>query len=402
MAAAPRRRLIFVNRFYWPDEPATAQLLTDLAEALAASEHDILIISSRAGEVVPSREYRHGVDIYRVRGTRWSRFGLLGKATDFATFYIGAVIRLLWLARRHDQIVALTDPPLIGIGVWLAARLRGANILHWAQDIYPDIAITLTGHRWLSAIAPLRDIAWRRADACVTLGYDMAKAFQTAGVPRDKITVIPNWAPAGLSAQSLPSADALRSAWGLNEKFVVLYSGNLGRVHDLEPLIDLAEHLRAETNIAILVIGFGAQRAELVAEVARRRLTNFHFQPPQPRAQLAQSLAVGNLHLVTLRPGCERSVFPSKLYGIAAIGRPVLFIGPHDCEIAHLIGLHRFGCNFTRDSIPAMAATVVKLRANPEECGRMGTAATRFADSSGDVQVAARRWAALAVKISSR
>src|SRR5207237_1247771 len=153
-------------------------------------------------------------------------------------------------------------------------------------------------------------------DGCVTLGSDMAAVLADAGVAVKKISLAPNWAPAGLAPASANAAAALRDEWGLREKFVVAYSGNLGRVHDLDPVLDLADALRADARIAFVFVGSGAQRAALEAAATRRGLANVHFRPPQPRARLAESLAVGDVHLVTLRPDCARYVFPSKLYGV--------------------------------------------------------------------------------------
>ena len=392
-------RFVFINRFYWPEEPATAQLLTDLTQALAAAGHEVSVVTSRPEAGSPRRETHASVQIIRVRGTRWSRRGLLGKAVDFASFYFGALLALVRTARRGDIVVALTDPPLIGIGTWPVARLRGAKLVHWVQDIYPEIAVELTGHAWLGVISPLRNLAWRRAEACVTLGTDMAGLIRAAGVKAHQLTVIPNWAPSGLTAQPVSSADSLRRAWGLEGKFVVLYSGNLGRVHDLEPLLDVADHLRAHAHIVQLFVGSGAQLPGLKAAAVQRGLTNIQFRPPQPRAALATSLALGDVHLVTLRPGCERSVFPSKLYGIAAVGRPVFFIGPADCELARLVRKEAFGRTFTRDASLELAQSLGALAIAPVEREQLGQAAERFAARSGNAAAAAQHWINLAAAL---
>lgn len=389
-------RFVFVNRFYWPDEPATAQLLTDLAEALAARGHSVSVIASHPGGDTPATEQRRGVAIVRVHGTRLSRCGLLGKLADFTTFYFGCLLGLIVRVREGDTVVALTDPPLLGPGVWLAARLRRARVIHWAQDIYPEIAVTLTGSRWLGVFTPLRDLAWRRAEACVTLGSDMQRVLSRAGVEPRRLAVIPNWAPAGLDVQPAGTADALRKKWELVGKFVVLYSGNLGRVHDLLPLLDVAERLQAHPHIVFVFVGGGAQLAALQARTVERKLKNTRFQSPQPRDELATALSLGDLHLVTLLPGCENFVFPSKLYGIAAVGRPVLFMGPKGCEIASVVENHRFGLTFSRDQIAPMTQAIHWLSIAPAECAEMGRAATAFSLVSGGAVDAARRWAALA------
>jgi colanic acid biosynthesis glycosyl transferase WcaI len=393
---------IFINRFYWPDEPATAQLLTDLAEALAADGHAVTVITSQPKKLgVPLRELHLGVMIRRIQSTRCAALGLAGKALDFATFYVGALFQLAEAAGRDTVVVALTDPPLIGIGAWMVARLSGARIIHWIQDIYPEVAITLTGHSWPGLVRPLRNLAWRRSDACVTLGTDMMTVPAQAGVAQSKTLLSPNWAPAGLGAQPSDPASAVRTKWNLAGKFVALYSGNLGRVHDLHPLLNVAERLRSHPEIALVFIGTGAQSAALMAEAAQRGLTNVHFHPPQSRGRLAESLALGDVHFVTLQPGCETSVFPSKLYGITAIGRPVIFIGPRPCELARLVTDHDFGRAFARDDSAAVAAAIVDLSRDPARCRQLATAGLKFAGLNGGVARAARQWAALAETVTN-
>ncbi|MEO6876133.1 MAG: glycosyltransferase family 4 protein [Opitutaceae bacterium] len=394
-------RVIFLNRFYWPDEPATAQLLTDLAENLAAAGHDVTVIASCPdSNRARRRENRAGVAISRVTSTRWSKHGVVGKAADFVTFYLSALIKLIFTVQRDDCVVALTDPPLLGVGAWLVARLCGARIFHWTQDIYPEIAIVLSGHSWLRFITPLRNLAWRKSDGCVTLGSDMAALLIGDGVPAKHVTVLPNWAPAGLTVPPRSTVDALRRAWNLEGKFVVAYSGNLGRVHDLDPVLDVATALRDDAGIALVFIGGGAQRTRLEAQVAERELSNVHFHPSQARNQLATALALGDLHLVTLLPGCESLVFPSKLYGVTAVGRPVLFIGPGECEIARLVETRGLGRAFGREDTVAIAATIRELQGDPASLRRMAAAAAGFAHHHSGPTQAGQVWDALLKQIS--
>lgn len=387
-------RLIFVNRFYWPETPATGQLLTDLAEAMAARGHDVFVITSSAGESTPATELRHGVHIRRVRGTRWGGSGVLRKAIDFGTFYIGALWQVLRLARRQAIVIAMTDPPLLGVGASWMAHMRAARVVHWVQDIYPEIAVALSGHGWLNALRPLRNSAWRQADACVTLGPAMADAFAEAGVAAARTAIIPNWAPAGVRTRPRSAPNRLRREWNLDGRFVVAYSGNLGRVHDLEPVLALAETLRDEPNVVFLFIGDGAQRAELEAQVARRGLRNVQFRPSQPRDQLEESLTVGDVHLVTLRAGCERHVYPSKLYGIAAAGRPVVFIGPRDSDIGRVVDQHQLGLAAERGREVPIAEFLRHLIADPHAWQQRSAAAQHFA-AAHDVAAATAQWALL-------
>lgn len=384
-------RLFFINRFYWPDEPATAQLLADLAEGLAARGRRVTVITSPAPGA-PRRETHRGVSVVRVGPGRHPGRGTGARALSFALFFAAACWRLAREARRGDTVVALTDPPLIGVGAGLVARARGARCYHWVQDIYPEIAVALTPHRWLAALRPFRDAAWRRADGCVTLGTDMAGALSAAGVPSARIHLVPNWAPAGVGPVEEARPAALRAAWGLEGRMIVAYSGNLGRVHDLESVLGAAEILRGEPDIVWAFIGEGAGRGALESAVRSRGLGQVRFLPRQPRADLAAVLAAADVHLVTLRADCARLVFPSKLYGIAAAGRPVVFVGPVDCEPARLVTGHGLGWAFAPADMPALAARLRRLRDFPAERREAGAAAARFAESAGGAERAVTAW----------
>jgi Glycosyltransferase len=382
-------RIVFLNRFYWPDEPATAQLLVDLAEALARhGEQPVIVTSSPVRRRTPRFEERHGVAIHRVFSPRFGGAGLLARILAFTTFYPLAFLRLLRVVRRGDTLVAMTDPPLSGVLAGFVARLRGARLVHWVQDIYPEIAVTVTGHRWLLASRPARDAAWRQAIACVVPGETMARTVLDAGVTPARVIVSPNWAPAGLRPPLDADVAALRSAWGLEGKFVAAYSGNLGRVHDLPPLLEIAEHLRDDPSFILLFIGGGAGRIELEQRANQLGLRNVRFLRAQPRDRLAASLGVGDVHFVTLKPGAEHCVFPSKLYGIAQVGRPVVFIGAPDADVAKLVATHAFGQSFTREETPRVAAWLRHLRSTPALQADLAAAALRFAPDGRETALA--------------
>lgn len=380
---AEAMRVWFINRFYWPDEPATAQLLGDLAEALAARGWPVGAIASHPGDAsTPARETRHGVEIHRLHGPRRGRTAVGGKLVDYLLFLLGAAWHGLLSFRRGDVVVAMTDPPMLGVVLWPIAALRRVRLIHWTQDIYPEVAMALTTRpalRWtLGRLRGPRNFAWRHCAGCVTLGREMAGLIGRNGVVPDRVAVVPNWAPRGLGPPSAQVLEHQRTAWQLADKFAVVYSGNLGRVHDLEPVLAVAEALRDVAGMVFLFVGTGPRQGSLAAQVRARGLPNVRFLPPQPRAQLGAVLAAGDLHLVTLRPGCQSVVFPSKFYGIAAVARPLVFIGPRDCELAALVQDRALGFAFTRDETAALAACLRRLAAAPDECRALGAAAAEF------------------------
>jgi glycosyltransferase involved in cell wall biosynthesis len=334
------------------------------------------------------------VEIRRLRSPRAGGNGKLAKVFNWAAFALAALWGLARVARRGDTVVLLTDPPLLAVVAAPLVRARGARVVHWVQDIYPELPLAL-GARGVGWLRVPRDRAWRQADACVTPGADMAAFVRSRGVPAAATLVIPNWAPRGLEPAGAAETASQRRAWGVDDRFVVAYSGNLGRVHDLEPVLNLAAALQADRDFIFLFIGGGAQRPGL-EELARRHcLANVRFLPAVPRARLAAGLSAADVQLVTLRAGCERHVFPSKLVGAAAAGRPVLFIGPTDCEPAKLVAAGGFGAAFDRDATAAMADTLRAWRDDPGNRAALGRAAVAFATRDAGFAGAVALWQAL-------
>jgi glycosyltransferase involved in cell wall biosynthesis len=392
--------IVFINRFYWPDEPATAQLLTDLAESLAGRGLEVEVLTGHpASKDSPRLERRNGVLIRRIRSSHLGRIHVLLRLLDFLRFIIGANWHVLRRMSRGDCLVAMTDPPMLGLWLWPAARLKGLRLLHYCQDIYPEVAISLSSRRWLSfalgCLRPARDFSWRHSEGVVVLGEDMAALAASRGVSPASLHIIPNWAPVGLSPAEPHAVEHLRRSWGLESHFVVMYSGNIGRVHDLEPVLDLAQRLAGHPKIMFVLVGGGAQRRVLEDKARQLRLGNLRFLPPQPRSSLAASLSVGDLHLVTLKPGCEHSVFPSKFYGIVAIGRPVFFIGPDTCELAGLIRQNELGLTFPRHELKAMTEALAALTINPSQLQKMNHAATAYHLGHGFQSSATESWQTL-------
>src|SRR5258708_166637 len=154
----------------------------------------------------------------------------------------------------------------------------------------------------------------------------MAQLVREHQVPAERITLVPNWAPRELHEPAATEAIAARRlAWGVSDKFVIAYSGNLGRVHEFAAVLEAAGRLKAQRDIVFLFIGTGARFEEIRIAAAARGFDNVRLLPPAPRAALPAALAAADVQLVTLKLAFGRLVYPSKLAGVLAAGRPVLF-----------------------------------------------------------------------------
>ena len=396
-------KIIFVNRYFFPDHSATSQMLSDLAFHLTESGLKVAVITSRQAyndpdANLPARETVRGVRIWRIRTSRFGRNRLIGRAIDYLTFYLSAAWRLAAEARRDDVIVAKTDPPLISVVAAAVSRLRGAILVNWIQDLFPEVALAL-GVKGMRSAAPflrfVRDASLKRAEFNVVLGELMAERLRRCGVAPHRIKIIPNWADGEQIQPVSPERNPLRGEWGLNGKFVVGYSGNMGRAHEFNTLLGMADGLKDDPAFAFVFIGDGAQRPWIEEEVRRRGLGNVVVKPYQPRDRLAYSLGVPDVHVVSLIPELEGLIVPSKIYGILAAGRPTLFIGDTDGEVARILGRGECGTAVLPGDVNPAIAYLKDLAASPERLRQASTNARRLLDERFSERPAMDGWHAV-------
>ena len=398
---APVPRVVFVNRFYAPDESATSQMLTDLAEALVRSGVQVEVFCSRqlygnANARLPATEVLRGVRVRRLPTTRFGRDSLLGRAIDYVTFYFCALAWLLARVRRGDVLVVKTDPPLLSLVGWLAARCRRATLVNWLQDLYPEVASRLALSpvpRPLEAlIRAARDRSLATARINVVLGTRMRDYLVGRGIAATRISVSENWADERQLHPLAASRSELRGKLGLSKEFVAAYSGNLGRAHDAATILEAACALDDEADMVFLMVGGGAGMRSLEMQARARKLTNFRFAPHQPREALSDSLAAGDVHLVSLRPELEGLIVPSKLYGILAAGRPVVFVGDPDGELAQLIADMEVGINVRSGDSVGLCHALRTLRDDEPRRVRTGVRARELFEQRYTLTAAVARW----------
>jgi glycosyltransferase involved in cell wall biosynthesis len=376
------KRIIFLNRFFFPDHSATSQIVSGLAFHLAALGRHVHVITSRQlyddpQARLPARETLSGVHVHRVATTQHGRSALFGRGIDYLSFYTSLWRCLLALADRGDVLVAKTDPPLLSVLAMRAARRRGAHLVNWLQDLYPEVAvqlgIPLLGGPLSQGLSYLRDRSLHAAAANVVVGHRMAERVLARGVAHDRVQVIHNWSD-DEQISPIPHADnPLRREWGLADKFVVGYSGNLGRAHEYKTILAASERLRTHPRIVFVFMGGGHLFNELAHAVGQRGLEHlFRFFPYQDQALLKYSLCAADVHWISLRAELEGLVVPSKFYGAAAAGRPVIAITAKDGEIARLVEQYACGLVIEPGNADALAETLMRLSTDPERIAAMG------------------------------
>lgn len=377
-----KQRVLFINRSYWPDTEATGQLLTELCEGLA-DDFEVAVLAGQPnhvqGQVTSVNcgpEYRNQVRVERVLHTRFSKASFIGKAINLVTFTLAAFQATLF-RQRPTVVVTKTDPfLLLLLGRWLKWRYL-CRLVTYLQDIYPDVAVSVGKIREGLLTKTLR--AWivracKSADVVVVPGEDMKARCIANGIPAESIRVLHNWADCDRIVPH-KSANRFREEQHLADRFVVMYSGNMGMAHLLTPILDVAKQFRQDDRFLFVFVGEGVQKKELMEQARINGLRNVRFCSYQPKEFLAHSLSAADVHLVSVRPEVYDCVMPSKLYGVLASGTAVLALAPLQSEVSQIIREHDLGavCDPLDDDLAQqIAAQLQKMVDSPERTIQQG------------------------------
>lgn len=399
--------VLILNQTFHPDIAATAQLMWDLALHLDSHGHRVSVITSRTvygstQQLGQPYERHRNIEIHRVPQTRFGKKHLPGRMADFLSFYISAFHKLQHIP-RPDVILALTSPPMIAsLGMLqrqFSSNHRGGRIrlVNDVMDLYPDAAVAMhvlkphsLPHR---IMARLTRRTLESSDAIIALGRDMKQRIITQyGLERqrDKIHVVPPWAD-GQALRPLPrDQNPLAKELGLQHTFNIVYSGNLGMAHDVDTLIASIEQMRQD-DVRFLFIGGGSRFNQLQEHAENAKWGHVVFLPYQERERLIQSLNLADVHLVSQLPAFTGIVVPSKLYGIMAVAKPTVMVGPPDCECSLVV--HETNSGYViPNRMPAILTQQLRaLKQDPKLRERMGRSARRAFEQHYDRAISCQR-----------
>lgn len=370
-------RIIVISQFFGPDQSAVGQFLADFANGASEAGHDVRVICGTGDYVsagvtarnVVQRESLESANqaagngsirITRVRTATFSQ-SKLRKLISYASFYAGALWKALQI-QNPDAVITLTAPPGLSWIGWLVKRMHGCRHVAWEMDLYPDIAIALDIHvaGWTSWVL---NYPRRRADAVIAPGQCMKARLLQHQTLDNRILVVENWADGRrIFPLPFPKQKPLR----------ILYSGNLGMAHDVTTIRAVMEQLANLSDFHFAFSGGGAARRELINFCQEHGIGNVSFSGYVPLEDLGASLAECHVGLVTQKSSTLGAVVPSKIYGLMAAGRPVLYIGPAEATPALLIDKFNCGWQFDCGDETGVSALLMRLLQDPEELRRKG------------------------------
>jgi glycosyltransferase involved in cell wall biosynthesis len=384
-------RFLLLNQFYPPDEAPTGRMLGDLAATLVRRGHEVEIIASRlaygpGGGPGPGGTF-DGVSVVRTGGGRFPRQFPLGRLAGYFLYLIGVVSASWRRRRRPDAIVTLTTPPFLALaGRLLARRLRCPHA-HWAMDLYPDALRA----QWPASGS---GVAWRllnwlgrqqlRGAAVVMSPGHGVEAQVRKYLSADVATVsVPLWATVEPGDVENDQIHAERGRRGWNpDDLVFMYSGNMGLGHTFTEFLEAARRVDG-ADVVWAFIGEGARKAEVEEAASRSRGSRIEILPFAETARLRVGLASADVHLVSLAPGWEGVMVPSKLQNAFAVARPVLFVGAETAEVAAWIRESGGGWVVPPRNVDALVEVVAEAR-EPAERRRRGAAALDYARAHFD------------------
>lgn len=398
-------RLWVVSELYYPEQTSTGYFLTRIAEGLAESM-PVEVVSgqptySEHGLRAPTREQRNGVHIHRVRATHFGKDRLLLRAINIFTL----TLSMTWFAiihfRRNDRLLIVTNPPTLPPLIGRVAQWKGMEAHLLIHDVYPEV-LAATGYlnpkRFLYRLLDrLARTAYRRFDGLIVLGRDAREFFARKLGDEASIEIIPNWGDIDEIGPIPRAKNAFASVNDLTASTIIQFSGNIGRTHDVETLLTVAERLRDRSDICFLFAGFGG-KASLVKRAAdQSRAENIVFLPRQPREQLGQMLACSTATVIGFIDKMLGISVPSRMYNVMAAGTPVIAIADARSELALMVSEHQCGWVLTPGDTQALEQLILYL-ATPDgqaDAQRRGMAGRRAVEVAYTLDRVVKSYAAL-------
>ncbi len=407
-------RILFLTMYYKPDNAATGILMAELAEELALSGHDVRVITSMphysTNSIWPeykgkwfSRERQGKILVHRV----WSyvpvhKDRLLPRFFSYLSFTLLSALAGLSMPRPDVIVTPSPSPPLTnGISAYLLGRLRDVPFIANIQDIYPDVAIrmgVMKSPAVISAYKKLERFVYAHARAITVISEGFRGNLSAKDVPADKITVIPNFIDSEFVSPH-PRHNPFSAGQNWDDKFVVLFAGNVGMSQGLDTVLEAAGLLRETPHLLFAIVGNGASKPALVAQAEKMALPNVEFLPYQSYEQVPLLYSSADIGLIPLRRGFSSDSVPSKLFTIMGVARPVIASVDAHSETADVIYAGKCGVCLEPEDPQALADAILALYKDKAQAAEMGRRGRLYVEAHYTRKSVAREYEAIFARL---
>ena len=374
------KQCLVISELYYPEQNATGFFLTGIAEGLVQESRSVSVLCAQPsynqrGIKAAREEVHNDVFIQRCWSTTCDPKKTWGRLLNFATTSLSIGWRALWSIKRGDKVLVVTNPPLLPFLVRVACWLKGAKFVLLVHDVYPDVFVPLgllkQEHPLYRMMSWVNGKLYASSHAVIALGRDMARLVQEKSQGKANVSVIPNWGDVDVILPALKAENALLQELNLTDKFIVHYSGNHGRTHDLLSLVEAANLLKDESDIHFLFIGEGSGKAQAFERAETLGLCNVTFRTFVDRSELNTSLNASDVSVVAFKKGMAGISVPSRLYNLMAAGKPILAVVDDDSEVADVIREAELGVTVPPESPELLAEQILSLKNDPERRAQM-------------------------------
>lgn len=402
-SAAPPRMTWVVSELYRPEETSTGHYMTRLAEFLAASRPVSVLCAqpnyASKGIRAPRRERFRGVDIFRCPSTGFDKNRVVLRLLNMVAFSLSAALKAAAGIRRGDVVLVVTNPPLLPLLMVFLCRAKGARCFVRIDDLYPHLLVAM---RAVGERQPLYRLmhrfaigAYNRAFRIVVVGRDVASRLKGDPGFREpgRIRLIPHWADESEVRPSPKRENPLLRRLGIEDKFVVLYAGNMGYPHDLATLEAVIGRLADDGGIRFLFIGSGSKKEGLERRLRDKGYANALILGQKPRSEQNEFLNACDLAVSSLVRGLAGISVPSRAFNVFAAGKPLLVIGDSGSELSRVVEEEGVGWSAEPGQVDKIVSLISSARNDGEMLKAMGDKARALAEgkySSGKILSAYR------------
>ena len=375
-------QILYFNRSFYPDIEATGQLMTDLCEMLIKKDHEITVVAGQSyysdnhdkSSFIQRQNYK-SIEIIRGIGSTFSKRFLFLRIINLWCYFFNAFLEGFLIKKTPDLIIVGTDPPVLGlIGIFFSKWYK-AKFIYYCQDIYPDVGIAtgkLTNPILNFLLNQINIMSFKMADRIICIGDYMKNRIISKGINENKITIVYNWADTSTLYSVLKDENPFIAKYNLKNYFTVMYSGNIGLTQNLEKIIEVAKHFKANPKVKFLLVGEGASKVSLQKLVTKYELLNMEFLPYQQKEQLKYSLSAPDIHLIPFEKGLSGIMVPSKVYNILACGKPYIGWIERNSEINSIASKFKCGITVPPGDIRNMIRAINWAIKHPDELKEMG------------------------------
>ena len=391
---------VFFTQLYYPDITTTAIIMNDLAEDLASYGHNVRVVCAQPTYLVkkqsPRTEVHKNVAIRRVRTFVFDKNKIPGRMLNSTSCFL-SMFPMLFTLRRDELLIFNTNPALLPLLGFLAAKLKKQKYVVLIHDLWPELpahtGMIKEGGVLYKGIDCLNKLAFKYASGIIVLSETMKKIIlQKVPEQKDRIYVIHNWADRNRVYPVEKENNPLIREFGVQNKKVVMYSGNLGRYQPLEVMIRAADKLRNKENIVFIFTGDGGKKKKIMDMKEALNLKNVTFFPFQPVDRLAESLSVADVSLMGIFPENEGVIMPSKLYGLLAVGKPIVCVCDPTSEIADLVEETGAGISSSIDDPEDLARKILSILDNEGRARQMGQKGLQYFQKHFERKMVTNQW----------